>query len=106
MINMTRYLGNDTTMAEVSLDCTKRSKGVLKGVIGALDGWLVRIVRSGWKRDTTKNPTTFFSKTGFYVLNYQCIVDDRKRYYGFLILIRVGLMILIVYEKKNYIKIL
>ena len=58
---------------------SKRSKGVLKGAIGALGGWLVSISRHGWIRDMIKNPTTSFSRKGFYVLNYQCIEDDRKK---------------------------
>ena len=41
-------------------------------------GWLVRIVRPGW-RDRILNPVTFFSRKGFYALNVQCIVDDRKK---------------------------
>ena len=52
---------------------------MLIGAIGAIDGWLVRIVRPSWFRDKIKNPTTFFSRKGFFALNVQCIVDDRKK---------------------------
>ena len=38
IINMTKYLGGNTTIARVSLDCSKRSKYVLKGDIGTLYG--------------------------------------------------------------------
>ena len=61
-MNMTKYLGDDDAMKEVSLGFSKRSNGVLKGAIGALDGWLVRIVKPSWLRDRVKNPTTFFQE--------------------------------------------
>ena len=77
-MNMIRYLGDKDAMAKVSLGFSRRSNGVLKGAIGALDGWLVRIVRPGW-RDLVMNPVSFFSRKGFYALNVQCIVDDRKK---------------------------
>ena len=54
-----------------------RSEGVLKGEVGALDGWLVRIVRFNWFRYGINNPTTLFSSF-FNALNMKCIVDDRK----------------------------
>ena len=64
-------------MSKVSVGFSKRSKGLLIGAIGAIYGWLVRIVRPGW-RDRITNPVTFFSRKGFYALNVQCIVVDRK----------------------------
>ena len=45
MMNMPEYLGDYTDVNRVSLGFPKRSRGDLKGDIGALDGWLVRIVR-------------------------------------------------------------
>ena len=54
MINMTKHLGDDMAMERLSMFFSKRPKGVLKGAIGALDGWLVRIVRPGWIRDMIK----------------------------------------------------
>ena len=77
-LNMTKYLGDEMAMAKVSHGFSKRSRGIFKGAIGALDGWVVRIVRPGW-RDKIKNPMSFFSRKGFYALNVQCIVDDKKR---------------------------
>lgn len=61
MMNMIKYVGDDEAMDKVSDGFSKRSNGVLKGTIGALDGWLVRIVKPSWIRDKIKNPTTFFS---------------------------------------------
>ena len=52
---------------------------LLKGAIGSLDGWLVRIIRPSLWRDGIQNVTSFYSRKGFYALNIQCIVDDRKR---------------------------
>ena len=51
----------------------------MKGAIGAIDGWLVRIVRPRFNLDGIKNATSFFSRKGFYALNVQAIVDDKKR---------------------------
>ena len=78
-LNMVKYLGDEEAMAKVSAGFSKRSNGVLQGAIGAIDGWLVRIVRPNWFVDGIKNPSTFFSRKGFFALNVQCIVDDRKK---------------------------
>ena len=45
MMNMIKYVGDDEAMDKVSNGFSKRSNGVLKGAIGALDCWLVRIVK-------------------------------------------------------------
>ena len=78
-INITKYLNDDERMNRVSEGFSKRSNGIFKGAIGALDGWLVRINRPSFSRDNIKNVSGFFSRKGFYALNIQCIVDDRKR---------------------------
>lgn len=59
---MYKYLGDNSTMSKVSLGFLARSNGISKGAIGALDEWLVRIVRPEWIRDMIKNPTTLFSR--------------------------------------------
>jgi hypothetical protein len=56
-----------------------RSGGILAGVIGALDGWLVKIECPSLKKDGVENPGGYFSRKGFYALNVQAIVDKRKR---------------------------
>ena len=66
-------------MAKVSKGFSKRSNGVLKGAIGAFDGWLVRIVKPSKKRDGIRNQLAFYLRKGLYALNVQCIVDDKKR---------------------------
>ena len=77
-LNMKKYLGDKEAMAKVSKGFAKRSDGVLVGAIGAIDGWLVRIICPGM-RDLIMNPVSFFSRKGFYALNVQCIVDHRKK---------------------------
>ena len=78
-IDMLKYLNNFEDMSKVSKGFAVRSNGVLKGCIGAIDGWLVKIARpcSWW--DGLINPVPFYSRKGYYALNVQCIVDDRKK---------------------------
>ena len=59
-------------MARVRKGFSNRSNGILKGAIGALDEWLVRIVKPGMRRDECWNPTTSFSRKGCYALNVYC----------------------------------
>ena len=66
-------------MHETSKGFSQRSNGIFKGAIGALDGWLVQIIKPSYFRDGFKNVTGFFSRKDFYALNVQCIVDDKKR---------------------------
>ena len=76
---MTKYLNDDGDMARVSARFSQRSKRVLKGAIGAIDGWLARIVRPSFRVDGLNSIVSFFSRKGFYGLNVQCIEDDKKR---------------------------
>ena len=59
-INMIKYLGDTHVMAKASAGFSKRSNGLLIGAIGAIDGWLVRIVRPGYQWDGLKNILSFF----------------------------------------------
>ena len=78
-INMSKYLDDVEAIDSVSKGFSVRSNGVLKGAIGAIDGWLVRIIRPSCYADNVTSPTTFFFRKVFYALNVQCIVDDKKR---------------------------
>ena len=69
-INMVKYLGDEKYMGKVSDGFSKISGRIFKGTIGALDGWVVRIVCPSW-RDKIYNPMSFF-KEG--VLCSQCSV--------------------------------
>ena len=54
-----------------------KTEGVMCDVIGALDGWLVRIRSPTFLE--VHNPGKYFSRKGFYALNVQVIVDKKKR---------------------------
>ena len=57
---MDDYLENVDAMKKVSEGFSKRSNGILKGAIGAIDGRLVRIERSNYQRDKIKHASFFF----------------------------------------------
>ena len=78
-INMFKYLSDIEAMNRVSRGFARRSNGVLKGCIGAIDGWLVKIRRPNSWLDGAINPVPFYSRKGFYALNVQCIVDHQKK---------------------------
>ena len=78
-MDIVAYMNDEEAMRQVAVGFSKRSNGVLRGAIGAIDGWLVKIQRP-WKiRDNVSDPASFFSRKGFYALNVQCMVDDKKR---------------------------
>ena len=54
-INGEDYLNNNTRMAKVANDFANGSKGLLKGTIGALDGWLVKIKHRTKTQDKVRN---------------------------------------------------
>ena len=78
-IDMSVYLEDEEAMSRVSKGFSERSNGVLTGAIGAIDEWLVKIIRPSWRFVRIRNPITFFSRKGFFVLNVQCIVDHDKK---------------------------
>ena len=58
-LNTRKYLRDREHMAKVSKGFSKRSNGILKGAIDALDEWLVRIVKPGKKHVEIRNPLSF-----------------------------------------------
>ena len=74
-INIYDYLADDVAMKKCSIGFSNRSNGILKGAIGALDGWLVRIQRPSFYWDDMTNITTFYSRKGFYALNVQVYIS-------------------------------
>ena len=76
---MQAYLNDFEAMSKVSNGFSRRSNGVLKGAISAIDGWLVRITKPSYRYDRIINPVSVFSCKGFYALNVQCIVDHNKK---------------------------
>ena len=78
-IDIQSYLNDEAALAKVSAGFSQRSDGVLKGAIGAIDGWLVRIQKPSFRMDRIKNSLSFYSRKGFFALNVQCIVDHNKK---------------------------
>ena len=77
-MDMKAYLENEEEMERVSSGFSKRSNGIVKGAISALDGWLVKIARPSWSIDKLRNMVSFFSRKVIYALNVQCLVDHQK----------------------------
>lgn len=77
-INGIEYCSDDDRMREVALQFSTASNNVINGCIGALDGWVVKVQRPA-ERDGVPDPTSFYSRKGFYAINVQAIVDKRKR---------------------------
>ena len=78
-IDINSYINDDNALQHVSQGFSKRSNGLLKGAIGAIDGWLIKIQRPTFTRDGITHSKSFFSRKGFYALNVQCVVDNEKR---------------------------
>lgn len=73
-------LKNEEAMYDIAKFFAKgRSGGILSGVIGALDGWLVKIQCPSLKRDGVSGSGGYFSRKGFFALNVLVIVDKHKR---------------------------
>jgi len=51
--------------------------GIFSGIIGAIDGWLVKI-RCPRKSDRVGNSVDFYSRKGFYSVNVQAMVNKHK----------------------------
>ena len=64
-IDIESYLSNNDAMKRVAIGFSQRSGGVLKGDIGAIDGWLVKITRPWETRDGVPNPASFFHERDF-----------------------------------------
>ena len=103
-INMKRYLNDEVELDRVSNGFSQRSNGILTGAIGAIDGWLVKIQRPSEKRDLISNPSSFFSRKGFYALNVQIIVNHEKKFCGRHIPTGDHLTIQLVLENQIYIR--
>ena len=80
-INGIDYCEDDERMSKVALDFANASKRVINGCIGAIDGWVVKIRKPSKKRDlkNMSDPSTYFSRKGFFGINVQAIVDKKKR---------------------------
>ena len=57
-------------------DFAEKTQGILNGCIGAVDGWLVKIISPTVKE--VPNPGKYYSRISNYGLNVQVIVDKNK----------------------------
>ena len=64
-IDFYEYLNNEAAMNKVSVGFAKRSNGIFKAVMGALDDWQVRITCPSYWKDGVKNITFFFQEKGY-----------------------------------------
>lgn len=70
-------LNNVSNSLEIAARFGQKSNGIISGVIGSLDGWLVKIRCPKWWK--VKNPGEHHNRKGFHALNVQVIVDRDKR---------------------------
>ena len=68
---------DDVRRAHIMKNFGDKSDGILDSCIGALDGWLVKIICPTYKE--VDNPGKYFNRKQFYSLNVQVIVDKSKR---------------------------
>ena len=77
-INGLDYLSDEKMMEKVALQFLHGSNGDFAGVIGAIDGWILKIKRPT-SRDRMTNLPPFFSRKGFFGITVQVIFDKNKR---------------------------
>lgn len=77
-INGIQYCSNEEQMRDVALQFASASNGVISGCIGALDGWVVKILKPT-RRDNVPDAQSFYSRKGYYGVNVQAIVDKKKK---------------------------
>ena len=67
----------DSKLNNVSFEFGSKTNYIMKGCIGAIDGWMVKIRCPSWSE--VVNPGKYYSRKGFYALNVQCVVDCNKK---------------------------
>ena len=78
-INFYNYLYNDNRVNQTKQDFANGSNGgILSGVIGALNGWLVKIAKPSCTKDKVVNPGHYYSRKGHHVVNVEAIVDKKR----------------------------
>ena len=76
-INFFKLLRDSDQLDQIKKDFGVKTDNVFSGVIGAVDGWLVKIQCPTCKE--CENPGKYFCRKGFSAINVQVIVDKRKR---------------------------
>ena len=61
-MDIVRYMNDEEEMKKVSQGFARRSNGVLRGAIGSINNWLVKIQRPWVNRDNVKDPASFFQE--------------------------------------------
>ena len=72
------YVSDEERLEKVALEFARSSNGLFNGCIGAIDGWIVKIKKPSLSDDVL-NPSSFYSRKGFFGLNVVAIVDRKKR---------------------------
>ena len=73
------YIEDVSAMDEVCKQFAAHSDGIFSGCIGALDGWIVKIIRPNEIKDKVKDPASYYTRKGYYGINVQVIVDRKKK---------------------------
>ena len=76
-INFFDLLQDTHELAKIRKEFGTKTDNVLSGVIGSVDGWLVKIRAPGLAE--CENPGKYFCSKGFSAINVQVIVDKNKR---------------------------
>ena len=72
------YTSDEERLEKVALEFARSSNGLFNGCIGAIDGWIVKIKKPSLS-DNVTNPSSFYSRKGYFGLNVVAIVDQKKR---------------------------
>ncbi len=78
-INGIKYIFDEGQITNVALGFSQITNGALCGCMGALDGWIVKIQRPWKKHHKCPNPSSYYSRKGYYGINVQAIADSKKR---------------------------
>jgi len=78
-LGLDETLDDENKLLEISSQFVNGKCPSFTGIIGALDGWLVRIRLSALRRMLKVGTGGYWSRKGFYALNVQVIVDKHKR---------------------------
>ena len=72
------YLNDENEMQKNAIEFGQKSDNIFTNVIGALDGWLVKI-RPPKQSDGVNHPATYYCRKGYHAINVQVIVNKRKQ---------------------------
>lgn len=78
-------LGDSASLAELERGFTVKGpggvdSGIMDGIVGAMDGIAIKIIRPRLRIDGVDNPQSYYNRKCFFALNVQAIVDSNKRF--------------------------